>query len=102
MLNFLKKINHIRLQHRIIEKLRRRKNDFTKFGPNAKAIYVQAKQGNFLVDPVDNYVARVLLNDGELCQGEIKLASRFIKKRFLLPFAWRPYWFYSYSTCKNM
>jgi FkbM family methyltransferase len=41
---------------------------------------VQAKQGNFLVDPVDNYVARVLLNDGELCQGEIKLASRFIKK----------------------
>ena len=80
MLNFLKKINHIRLQRRILEKLRRRKNDFTKFGPNAKAIYVQARQGNFLVDPVDNYVARVLLNDGELCQDEIKLASRFLTK----------------------
>lgn len=80
MLNFLKKINHIRLQRRILEKLRRRKNEFTKFGPNAKAIYVEGKQGNFLVDPVDNYVAKVLLNDGELCQSEIKLASRFLKK----------------------
>ena len=29
MLNFLKKINHIRLQRRILEKLRRRKNIFT-------------------------------------------------------------------------
>jgi len=80
MLNFIKKINHMRLQRRILERLKRRKNEFTKFGPNAKAIYVEGKQGNFLVDPVDNYVAKVLLNDGELCQSEIKLASRFLKK----------------------
>ena len=80
MLNFFKKINHIRLQRRILDRLKRRKNEFTKYGPNAKAIYVEAKQGNFLVDPIDNYVAKVLLNDGELCQGEIKLASRFLKK----------------------
>jgi FkbM family methyltransferase len=80
MLNFLKKINHIRLQRRILDRLKRRKIEFTKFGPYAKAIYVEAKQGNFLVDPIDNYVAKVLLNNGELCQGEIKLASRFLKK----------------------
>ena len=80
MITFLKKINHIRLQRRILDRLKRRKNEFIKYGPNAKAIYVEAKQGNFLVDPIDNYVAKVLLNDGELCQGEIKLASRFLKK----------------------
>jgi FkbM family methyltransferase len=65
MLNFLKKINHIRLQRRIAERLKRRKIEFTRFGPYAKAIY---------------YVAKVLLNDGELCKDEIKLASRFLKK----------------------
>ncbi len=80
MLNFLKKINHIRLKRRNLIKLRRREGEFIKFGPNAKAIYVQTKQGDFLVDPRDNFVTKKLLNDGEYSQHEIKLASRFLKK----------------------
>ncbi len=80
MLNFLKKINYIRLKRRNLIKLRRREDALIKFGPNAKAIYVQTKQGVFLVDPRDNFVAKKLLNDGEYSQHEIKLASLFLKK----------------------
>ncbi len=80
MLNFLKKINHIRLQRRNLLKLRRREDELIKFGPNAKAIYVHTKQGDFLVDPRDNFVTKKLLNDGEYSQHEIKLASRFLKE----------------------
>jgi FkbM family methyltransferase len=80
MLNFLKKINHFRLKRRNLKKLRSRENELIKFGPNAKAIFVETKQGDFLVDPRDNFVAKKLLNDGEYSQHEIKLASRFLKK----------------------
>ena len=80
MLNFLKKINHFRLKRRNLKKLRTRENELIKFGPNAKAIFVETKQGNFLVDPRDNFVAKKLLNDGEYSQHEIKLASRFLKQ----------------------
>jgi FkbM family methyltransferase len=41
---------------------------------------VETKQGNFLVDPRDNFVAKKLLNNGEYSQHEIKLASLFLKK----------------------
>jgi FkbM family methyltransferase len=80
MLNFLKKINHLRLKRRNLQKLRSRENELIKFGPNAKAIFVETKQGDFLVDPRDNFVAKKLLNDGEYSQNEIKLASRFLKQ----------------------
>jgi FkbM family methyltransferase len=80
MFNFLKKINHLRLKRRNLKKLRRRENELIKFGPNAKAIFVETKQGGFLVDPRDNFVAKKLLNDGEYSQHEIKLASRFLKQ----------------------
>jgi FkbM family methyltransferase len=80
MLNFLKKINHFRLKRRNLKKLRSRESELIKFGPNAKAIFVETKQGDFLVDPRDNFVAKKLLNDGEYSQNEIKLASRFLKK----------------------
>jgi FkbM family methyltransferase len=80
MFNFFKKINHVRLKQRNLKKLRIRENELIKFGPNAKAIYVQTKQGDFLVDPRDNFVAKKLLNNGEYSQHEIKLASRFLKK----------------------
>jgi hypothetical protein len=80
MLNFLKKINYLRLKRRNLKKLRSRGNELIKFGPNAKAIFVETKQGDFLVDPRDNFVAKKLLNDGEYSQNEIKLASRFLKQ----------------------
>lgn len=64
MFNFLKKINHIRLRRRTLKKLQDRENKLIKFGPNAKAIYLQTKQGDFLVDPIDNFVAKKLLNEG--------------------------------------
>jgi FkbM family methyltransferase len=79
MFNFLKKINHIRLKRRNLKKLISRESELTKFGPNAKAIYVQTKQGDFLVDPRDNFVAKKLLNDGKYSLHEVKLASRFLK-----------------------
>lgn len=80
MFNFFKKINHIRLRRRNLKKLKIRENELIKFGPNAKAIYVKTKQGDFLVDPRDNFVAKKLLNDGEYSQNEVRLASRFLKK----------------------
>ena len=79
MFNFLKKINHIRLKRRNLKKLISRESELTKFGPNAKAIYVKTKQGDFLVDPRDNFVAKKLLNDGMYSMHEVKLASRFLK-----------------------
>ena len=81
MFNFFKKINHIRLRRRNLKKLKIRENELIKFGPNAKAIYVKTKQGDFLVDPRDNFVAKKLLNDGEYSQNEVRLASRFLKKK---------------------
>ncbi len=80
MLNFLKKINSLRLKHRNLKKLARRESELIKFGPNATAIYAKTRQGSFLVDPRDNFVAKKLLNDGEYGQDEIKLATRFLKK----------------------
>jgi FkbM family methyltransferase len=80
MFNFFKKINHIRLKRRNLKKLRSRENELIKFGPNAKAIFVETKQGDFLVDPRDNFVAKKLLHYGEYSQHEIKLASRFLKQ----------------------
>ncbi len=80
MLSFLKKINHIRLKQRNLKKLKSRENELLKFGPNAKAIFVQTKQGDFLVNPSDNFVAKKLLNQGEYSQNEINLVSRFLKK----------------------
>ena len=80
MFSLLKRINRSRLKRRNLKKLRSRENELIKFGPNAKAIFVETKQGNFLVDLRDNFVAKKLLNDGEYSQHEIKLASRFLKK----------------------
>jgi hypothetical protein len=80
MLNFLKKINSLRLKHRNLKKLARRESELIKFGPNATAIFAKTRQGSFLVDPRDNFVAKKLLNDGEYGQDEIKLATRFLKK----------------------
>jgi hypothetical protein len=102
MLNFLKKINHLRLKRRNLQKLRSRENELIKFGPNAKAIFVETKQGDFLVDPRDNFVAKKLLNDGKYSEHEIKLASRFSKKKFLLSCTWWAHWLFSYSPCKIM
>jgi hypothetical protein len=80
MYNFFKKINHDRLHRRTLRKLDERVKKLFEFGPNAKAIYVETKQGDFLLDPADNFVAKKLLNDGVYSLEEIKLASRFIKK----------------------
>ncbi len=80
MFNLLKKINHARLDRRTLKKLNERVKKLNEFGPNARAIYAQTNQGDFLVDPVDNHVARKLLNDGEYGLKEIKLASQFLKK----------------------
>ncbi len=80
MLNFLKKINSLRLKHRNLKKLARRESELIKFGPNATAIYAKTRQGSFLVDPRDNFVAKKLLNDGEYGQEEIAFATRFLKK----------------------
>jgi hypothetical protein len=101
MFNFLKRINHSRLKRRNLKKLRSRENELIKFGPNAKAIFVETKQGDFLVDPRDNFVAKKLLNDGEYSQHEIKLASRFLKK-ILIVFSWWAHWLFSYPPCKIM
>ena len=80
MFNFLKKINHARLNQRTLKKLQERIKKLVEFGPNAKAIYAQTRQGDFLLDPADNFVAKKLLNDGEYSLKEIKLASQFLKK----------------------
>ena len=102
MLNFLKKINSLRLKHRNLKKLARRESELIKFGPNATAIYAKTRQGSFLVDPRDNFVAKKLLNDGEYGQDEIKLATRFLKKGFALSYDWGTYWLSGYSSFKIM
>jgi FkbM family methyltransferase len=80
MFNLLRKINHARLDRRTLKKLNERIKKLNEFGPNARAVYAQTNQGDFLVDPVDNHVAKKLLNDGEYGLKEIKLASQFLKK----------------------
>ena len=80
MFNLLRKINHARLDRRTLKKLNERLKKLNEFGPNARAILAQTNQGDFLVDPVDNHVAKKLLNDGEYGLKEIKLASYFLKK----------------------
>jgi FkbM family methyltransferase len=80
MFNLLRKINHARLDRRTLKKLKERIKKLVEFGPNARAIYAQTKQGDFLVDPADNFVAKKLLQDGEYALNEIKLASQFLKK----------------------
>jgi hypothetical protein len=80
MFNLLRKINHARLDRRTLKKLNERIKKLNEFGPNARAIYAQTNQGDFLVDPADNFVAKKLLNDGEYGLKEIKLASQFLKK----------------------
>ena len=80
MFNLLRKINHARLDRRTLKKLNERIKKLNEFGPNARAILAQTNQGDFLVDPVDNHVAKKLLNDGEYGLKEIKLASYFLKK----------------------
>ncbi len=64
--NLLRKINHARLDRRTLKKLNERNKKLTEFGPKARAIYAQTNQGDFLVDPADNFVAKKLLNDGDL------------------------------------
>jgi len=78
--NLLRKINHARLDRRTLKKLNERIKKLAEFGPNARAIYAQTKQGDFLVDPADNFVAQKLLHDGAYALKEIKLASQFLKK----------------------
>ena len=80
MFNLLRKINHARLDRRTLKKLHKRIKKLTEFGPNARAIYAQTNQGDYLVDPADNFVAKKLLNHGEYGLKEIKLASQFLKK----------------------
>jgi FkbM family methyltransferase len=80
MFNLLKKINRIRLNRRTLNQLEERIKKLIEFGPYAKAVYVETKQGDFLVDPADNFVAKKLLHQGEYSLQEIKLASRFLKK----------------------
>ena len=80
MFNLLRKINRTRLDRRTLKKLNERIKKVVEFGPNARAIYAQTKQGDFLIDPADNFVAKKLLHDGEYAISEIKLASQFLKK----------------------
>jgi len=80
MFNLLRRINHARLDRRTLKKLNERIKKLVEFGPNARAIYARTKQGDFLVDPADNFVAKKLLHDGEYALREIKLASQFLKK----------------------
>lgn len=81
MFNLLRKINRARIDYRALKKLNQRIKKLTEFGPNARAIYAQTKQGDFLVDPADNFVTKKLLHDGEYGLSEIKLASQFLKKK---------------------
>lgn len=80
MFNLLRKINRIRLNRRTLKQLDERVKKLIEFGPNAKAIYAKTKQGDFLVDPADNFIAKKLLYSGEYSLKEVKLASQFLKK----------------------
>ena len=91
MLNFLKKINSIRLKRRNLKKLVRRESELIKFGPNAKAIYVKTKQGNFLVDPRDNFVAKKLLGSFAFPSGLKSEPQKVVSPPVKLPKSQSPF-----------
>lgn len=49
------------------------------FGQNAVGLFVEAKEGFFVVDPEDSSVSAQLLQHGEYAPDEIELVSRFVR-----------------------
>jgi len=80
MLEFFRNINRKRLNNRVINKLNHRQKKLKDFGLYAEAIFVKTQQGNFLVNPADNFVSKSLLNDGKYGSEEVSLAAKFLKK----------------------
>ena len=80
MLGFFRKLNQKRLSNRVLKKLITRQKKLKEFGLYAEAIYVKTQQGNFLVDPSDNFVSKSLLKNGKYGLEEISLATKFLKK----------------------
>ena len=80
MLGFFRKLNQKRLSNRVLKKLITRQKKLKEFGLYAEAIYVKTQQGNFLVDPSDNFVSKSLLKNGKYGLEEISWATKFLKK----------------------
>ena len=81
MLGFFRKLNQKRLSYRVLNKLVKRQKKLKEFGFYAEAVFAKTQQGDFLVNPSDNFVSKSLLNKGEYGIEEISLASKFLKKK---------------------
>ena len=80
LIDFISRLNHKRLDIRNAKKLQERKWRLKSFGKHAVALYVEAKHGNFIVNPADAGVAKSLLQTGSYGDHEIELAKGFINK----------------------
>lgn len=75
---FLSNLNHKRLDARSVRKLNERKKKLQSFGVFAKGLYVETKQGTFVVNPSDAFVAKSLLQKGSYGLHEINLAKNYL------------------------
>ena len=80
LIDLISRLNHKRLDIRNARKLQERKWRLKSFGKHAGALYVEAKHGNFIVNPADAGVAKSLLQTGSYGDHEIELAKGFINK----------------------
>lgn len=78
VLQLLSKMNHWRLNIRHKLQLENRKKRLKSFGTFAQGLYVETKQGCFVLNPSDSYVAKSLLRDGSYGSHEIELAAKYL------------------------
>lgn len=78
LLNWLSKLNHLRLDLRHSAQLKRRKTRLKSFGDFASGLFVETEQGSFVLNPADSYVARSLAQTGSYGKSEIKQASQYL------------------------